>query len=75
MVLAFGLARALACGLATGLALVAVGGADFETIFAPTLAFVDFTGALADGLAVDLVGALTGALTGALADDLAGALA
>ena len=71
MVLAFGLARDLACGLATGLALVAVGGADFETIFAPTLAFVDFTGALADGLAVDLVGALTGALV----DDLAGALA
>ena len=71
MVLAFGLARALACGLATGLALVAVGGADFETIFAPTLALVDLTGALADGLAVDLVEALIGALV----DDLAGALA
>jgi hypothetical protein len=71
LVLAFGLARALACGLATGLALVAVGGADFETIFAPILAFVDFTGALADGLAVDLVEALIGALV----DDLAGALA
>ena len=71
MVLAFGLARDLACGLATGLALVAVGGADFETIFAPTLAFVDFTGALSDGLAVELVEALIGALV----DDLAGALA